>query len=98
MIKAATQANCLDFIQSSQDQFSDPALVDELQRDFKDLLRSLIQEGHDDFAQLRNYYESGKMSTEETYLIKECLDVLNSQGLRLFAKNVNIFLETIQGL
>ena len=90
VLKAATQANCLDFVQSSQDQFAEPGVVRQLNEDFAALLRRL-QDRQAGFSKLRECHDSDKLSTEEIYLLKDVLESLNSEGLDLVHANMDTF-------
>jgi len=94
ILTAATQANCLDFIQSSQDQFFAPRVVAELNKGFSELLDLQLRQ-YPGFARIREHHQAGRLSTEEIYLLKELLESLNAAGLGKVDTNIETFMVDI---
>lgn len=66
-------------------------MVEKLKEDFSELLRTL-QDQRASFSKLREYFESGKLSAEEIYLLKDVLEISNTNGLDLIHANMDTFL------
>jgi hypothetical protein len=91
---AAEQANCLSFIQSSQDQLCIPEVKAQIEKDFKTLLTNLISTDSA-FSQLDTFVKQQALVIEEVFLLSELFTSINRAGTTLIASNLTEFLRQI---
>lgn len=73
VLQASEQANCLQFIQNSQDQLCIPEIKAQIETEFKATMTSLVAQ-RQNFGKLRDFISAEKLVIEEILLIKEVLE------------------------